>query len=151
MRKCTLLDEQLEWPLEQWQRGGPWRLGHGLTVVGPGWWSLVRRGFAAVAEMPGAEVLGVRQKCGVLELNLYHEDRPHRDSLRAIATACTEASRARCEGCGAGVPRLEPGSAVWRLHCSECDALIAAAADHRAERFLWERRAGLEWPSTELW
>ena len=150
MKTSDLLDERLAWPDEQRERGGPWRLGHGLASVGPGWWPLVRAAFAAAAETPGAEVRDVRQKFGALELWLQHEDAARRDALRAAAAACTEASRSRCEGCGAAVERLAPGRMTWRLHCADCAAFVAAAGD-RAERKLWEWRAGLPWPPFDGW
>ena len=81
MKTSDLLDERLAWPDEQRERGGPWRLGHGLASVGPGWWPLVRAAFAAAAEMPGAEVRDVRQKFGALELWLQHEDAARRCHL----------------------------------------------------------------------
>lgn len=81
---------------------------------------MVRAAFAAVAEVPGAEVRDVRQKCGILEIRAYHPDETRCEALRAVTAACTEASRSRCEGCGAAVPPLEHGRAVWRLHCPDC-------------------------------
>jgi hypothetical protein len=146
-----LLDEQLEWPLVQWQRGGPWRLGHGLTVVGPGWWPLVRRAFAAAAEVPGAEVRNVRQKAAVLEVRASHPDAGTLSRLRVLAAELTEASRVRCEGCGRAVPRLEPDRGVWRNHCDTCAAALAAFVGGRAERRLWEWRAGRSWPCSSFW
>jgi hypothetical protein len=59
-----LFGERLKWPRHQWRYGGAWRLGHGLTVVGPGWWPLVGRAFAAVAETPEAEVLTSGKSAG---------------------------------------------------------------------------------------
>ena len=145
-----LLDERLEWPSAQWKSGGRWRLGRGMTVVGPGWWPLVRQVFAAVAELPGAEVLDVKQECGFLQLHVFHAYAGHRAALRALAAAMQEASRRRCEGCGALVPRLEPGRGVWRLHCPDCDAFVKAAG-RKAERALWKRIAHKPWPPTFGW
>lgn len=149
--KSSLLDEHLAWPRTQWEHGGPWRLGHGLTVVGPGWWPLVRRAFAAVAEMPGAQVVHVKQKHGVFQVRLYHGDPSRQARLRALATELTEASRSRCEACGTTVPTLAPGRAVWRNHCADCRTLLESFDGDRAERRLWELRAGRAWPPLQGW
>jgi hypothetical protein len=146
-----LLDERLEWPHVAWQYGGRWRLGHGLTVVGPGWWPLVRRAFGAVAEVPGAEIRNVRQRAAVLEIRPFHPDADTLSRLRALATELTEASRIRCEGCGCAVPRLEPDRGAWRNHCDDCAATLAGFAGARAERRLWELRAGRCWPASDFW
>ena len=150
MTTSTLLDERLAWPRDQWQRGAPWRLGHGLTVVGPGWHRLVRAAFAAVAEVPDGEVRDVRQKCAVLEIHVHHPDAAQCAALRARIAESTAASRSLCEGCGAAVPTLERGEARWRLHCAECAAMIEADDGH-SERRLWERRAGRPWPPFAMW
>ena len=150
---ADLLSERLEWPRRQHQHGGPWRLGHGLTVVGPGWWPLVRRAFAAVAELPGAEIRDVRQKAAVLEVRPFHPDAEVSAHLRALAAELTEASRSCCEGCGRAVPRL--ARAAWRNHCGACaaalDAFAASDSAGRAERRLWESRAGRTWPASDFW
>lgn len=146
-----LLDERLEWPQVPRQHGGQWRLGQGLTVVGPGWWPLVRRAFAAVAEVPGAEIRNVRQKAAVLEIRPFHSDADTRSRLTALAAELTEASRKRCEACGCTVPRLEPDRGTWRNHCEDCTAVLAAFAGVRAERHLWELRAGCSWPESDFW
>ena len=148
--KDSMLDERLAWPRRQWQHGGPWRLGHGLTVVGPGWHPLVRAAFAAVAEVAGATVIDVRQKCAVLEIRAHHPDASVCDILRARMTALTEASRSLCEGCGAVVPTLPCGQGLWRLHCAQCTTLVNAGG-RRRERRLWETRAQRKWPKSELW
>jgi hypothetical protein len=148
----ALLEERLEWPVGQWRAGGPWRLGHGLTVVGPGWWRLVRRGFALVAETPGASVTDVRQKCAVFEMRFHHADRTTLERLRALGGALTRASRAWCEGCGVGVPPVDAGLAPWRNHCARCRARLQELqelAGSHAERWLWEERAGVSWPPSE--
>jgi hypothetical protein len=150
MPSSTLLDDHLAWPRDQWERGAPWRLGHGLTVVGPGWHHLVRAAFAAVAEVPGAEVRDVRQKFAVLEIRVHHPDATQAVALGARITELTKASRSRCEGCGVAVPTLVRGAARWRLHCAECAALIDAR-DAGSERRLWERRARRPWPPTAGW
>lgn len=147
-----LLDESLEWPRELWQRGGAWRLGHGMCVLGPGWWPLVRQAFAAVAETPGAVVVDVRQKCAVLEVRLAHLDPGTQARLDALAASLTRASRERCEACGAAVPPVTPLRAPWRNHCPACHARYAAlAGGGRSERRLWEERAGRAWPPFEGW
>jgi hypothetical protein len=146
----TILDERMEWPKHQWEHGGPWRLGHGLTVVGPGWWPLVRRGFAVVAETPGATVVGVKQKFGLLELRMRHPDAATQDRLNALAGELTTASRSLCEACGTIVPPVPFGKGVWRNHCPACSARLAELSDDaHAERRLWEERAGCAWPPSE--
>ena len=146
-----LLDERLEWPLVQRRRGGRWRLGHGMTVVGPGWWPIVRRAFAAVAEVPGAEVRNVRQKAAALEIRPSHPDAEILSRLWALAAELTEASRIRCESCGCPVPRLEPDRGERRNHCADCAATLATLVGGRAERRLWELRAGRSWPESSFW
>lgn len=147
-----LLDERLEWPVHQWHHGGRWRLGHGLTVVGPGWWPLVRRAFALVAETPGATVLEVKQQNGLLRVLLRHPNDLIRAQLATFVEELENASRTRCEACGTAVPRVEPSQVVWRNHCAACRArlgeLEADDAIH-AERHLWEERAGCAWPESE--
>lgn len=145
-----MMDERLSWPRRQWQHGGDWRLGHGLTVVGPGWHSLVREAFAAVAEVAGATVVSVRQKCAILEIRAHHPDAAERDALRERMTALTDASRSLCEGCGVAVPTLPRGRGIWRLHCADCTALVNAGG-RQCERRLWETRAQRKWPKSELW
>jgi hypothetical protein len=147
MIPAPLLEGRLEWPRDQWQRGGPWRLGHGLTVVGPGWHPLVRAVFAAVAEVPGAEVWNVRQKCGLLEIRIDHPDEAHREALRALAAACTEASRSLCEGCGTALPAVPPGAAVWRNHCAECKVLIRAGGDVATKKSWYSQTESLGIPA----
>ena len=148
--RAGLLDERLEWPRHLWQHGGPWRLGHGLTVVGPGWWPLVRRGFAAVAEVPGAAVTEVRQKCALVEVHVSHPDRGVRVQLHALAAELTEASRSQCEACGRAVPTLPPKGGIWRNQCQACAAwydVLAQADVLDAEYRLWEVHAGgVRWP-----
>lgn len=126
-------------------------MGHGLTVVGPCWWPLVRQVFAAVAEVPGAEIRCVRQKAAVLEIRPFHADADTLSLLSALAAELTEASRTRCEGCGRAVPRLEPDRGTWRNHCGDCTTALAALAGAQAERRLWESRAGRLWPESEFW
>ena len=150
MATSILLDERLAWPRDQWARGEPWRLGHGLTVVGPGWHRLVRAAFAAVAEVPGATVGDVRQKCAVLEIHVRHPDAVQCAALRARVAESTDASRSLCEGCGVPVPTLVRGEARWRQHCAACAALIDASDVH-SERRLWEQRAGRPWPPSATW
>ena len=150
MTKQTLLDDRLAWPQDQWQRGQPWRLGHGLTVVGPGWHRLVRAAFAAVVEVPAAEVRDVRQKCAVLEIHVHHPDTAQCAALRARVAESTDASRRLCEGCGAAVPTLVRDQPRWRQHCPDCAALINAD-DAGSERRLWEQRAGRPWPPSTTW
>lgn len=148
--RFALLDDTLEWPRDQWERGGPWRLGHGLTVVGPGWHPLVRRTFAAVAEVPGAEVRDVHQKIARLEIRIHHPHPTQQAALHTVAALCTEASHTRCEGCGTAVPAAPAGQVIWRTHCAECAAIIAAGGP-KGERHLWEQRAGRPWPSLPAW
>ena len=150
MTTSTLLDDRLAWPRDQWERGAKWRLGHGLTVVGPGWHRLVRAVFAAVAEVPGAEVRDVRQKCAVLDIRVHHPDAAMGEALRARVAHSTESSRSLCEGCGVAVPTLTRGQVRWRQHCADCTALIDTG-DAGSERHLWERRAGRPWPPLAGW
>src|SRR5690348_16612312 len=115
-----LLDERLEWPLHKRTDRGPWRLGHGLTVVGPGWWPLVRQVFAAVAETPGATVAGVRQKCAMLEVRIDHPNPGSRARLGTLTACLTQKSRSVCEACGGAVPAVDPAHPPWRNHCPAC-------------------------------
>ena len=147
--RYDLLDDRLEWPLAERREGAPWRLGHGLTVVGPGWWPLVRRAFAHAAETPGATVRRVRQKCAVLEVWFAHPAPLARAQLDAFSARIRRASRSRCEACGAAVLPPPPAAPPSRNHCSRCaDRLrdLALAGRRGAEIALWEERAGGPWP-----
>ncbi len=95
---ASLLDDRLAWPHAQWQSGGPWRLGEGLCLVGPGWHRFVRQAFALVAETPGAWVVSVKQKCAWLEVLAWHEDPPVRGRLRRAMWQCHDASWTTYEG-----------------------------------------------------
>ena len=144
-----MLDDTLAWPREQYH-GAAWYLGHGLTVIGPGWHRLVRGSFGAVAETHGASVVTVRQKCALLEIRAHHQDRAVRQLLQARIDAITDASRWQCEGCGTAMSETPPGAALWRKHCAECSAIVNASG-RRRERCLWESRGGMRWPEAELW
>jgi hypothetical protein len=150
MSRDTLLDETIAWPREQWQTGAAWRLGHGLTSVGPGWHALVRDAFAAVAETPGATVVTVRQKCGILEVHVHHEDSTVYRQLQSRIDAITDASRRQCEGCGSTMPETPPGVSLWRKHCAECTQIVSQGGPRR-ERHLSETHSGRRWPASELW
>ena len=145
-----MLDDTFAWPDRQWQHGGAWSLGNGLTSVGPGWHPLVRVTFASVAETPGATVVTVRQKGGRLEVFVHHEDRAVYRRVQSRIDAITDASRRQCEGCGTPLPETPPGVGLWRKHCTECTEILNQSG-RRRERHLWETRSGRQWPASELW
>ena len=147
MRPDSMFDDTFAWPHRQWQHGGAWSLGNGLTSVGPGWHPLVREAFATVAETSGATVVTVRQKCARLEVQVHHAVYL---LLQCRIDAITDASRRQCEGCGIAMQETPQGVGLWRKHCPECTAIIDQGS-RRRERFLWETRSGRQWPANALW